>query len=211
MDPRRFLRRWVTATWLGWLLGIPCVVALALLGEAVGIGGSQTLVGLGMGAGIGLLQSRALRDVVPARSAWIAATVVGLAAPFLLTDVANAAGLDLAYSLRVCVVVGGLLVGTWQALLLRTRLRAAWTWIAASAVGWTLAAALAGAAGALPRTGHLTGIAGALAFLAVVALGGLVLGLATAASLAWMLRRDPAGRARGSTPAHRGRARGRPR
>jgi hypothetical protein len=191
MNDRRFLRRWVIATWFGWLLGIPLVIASALLGEAVGIGGSQVLVGVGMGTGIGFVQARALRDLVP-RAAWIGSCIVGLSTPFLLSDVSSAAGLDLAYSLRICVAIGGLLVGTSQALLLRTRLRGTWTWIVASAVGWTLAAARSSAADALFRSRTVTGAPGARAYLGILALGGLVLGLATGASLAWMPRRDPA-------------------
>ena len=54
------------ATWAGWLLGIPFIIILALMGEAVGIGGSQFLVGAGMGTGTGLLQSR--KDVT--QSSW---------------------------------------------------------------------------------------------------------------------------------------------
>lgn len=46
------------------MLGIPFVAALALLGEAVGIGGIQVLVGLGMGAGIGWMQGRLMRGVL---------------------------------------------------------------------------------------------------------------------------------------------------
>ena len=45
---------WLRATVAGWLLGVPLIVALALLGEAVGVGGAQFLVGVGMGAGLGL-------------------------------------------------------------------------------------------------------------------------------------------------------------
>jgi len=55
---------WLRATWLGWLLGVPLVVVLALLGEAVGPCGIQVLVGLGMGTGVGLLQGRALRGAL---------------------------------------------------------------------------------------------------------------------------------------------------
>ena len=54
------LSRWVRATWLGWLLGIPLIVVLALLAEGVGVGGAQVCVGAGMGLGVGFMQRRAL-------------------------------------------------------------------------------------------------------------------------------------------------------
>nr|MBP9947848.1 hypothetical protein [Vicinamibacteria bacterium] len=55
------LRPWVRITFLGWLLGIVLVVALALTGEMAGVHGSQIAVGLGMGLGVGVAQERALR------------------------------------------------------------------------------------------------------------------------------------------------------
>lgn len=36
---------WLRATWLGWILGNPLVVVMALLGEASGVAGVQVLVG----------------------------------------------------------------------------------------------------------------------------------------------------------------------
>ncbi len=175
--------RWLRATWLGWLLGIPLVVGLALLGESVGVGGAQVLVGAGMGAGVGLLQARALRGVLPAPSRWLWATVAGLAAPFLVTDVANALGGELPYWLYVAVAVGGTLAGAAQSLLLRPHARGKLGWIVASALGWSLAGATAALAEPLSRSSSWSGIVGALAFLGVVALGGGLLGIATAAAL----------------------------
>jgi hypothetical protein len=174
---------WLRATWLGWLLGIPCVVLLALFGEAVGLGGAQFLVGLGMGTGVGLLQGRVIRAVLGRSGPWILASAVGLALPFLTTDIATFCGWELSYSLSWCVALGGLVVGGWQALLLRARvLRSGW-WIAGSAFGWTLAATAAGAADAWTTTSALRGLGGAAVYLGTVAAGGLVLGLVTGLTL----------------------------
>ena len=79
---------WLRATALGWLLGVPLIVALALLGEAVGIGGAQFLVGAGMGAGLGLTQGRVIRTVLPGSAPWFWSCVLGLAVPFAAVDVA---------------------------------------------------------------------------------------------------------------------------
>lgn len=58
------LARWIRATWVGWLAGIPMVALFALFGEVVGIGGAQILVGAGMGAAVGIAQGRALRTTL---------------------------------------------------------------------------------------------------------------------------------------------------
>ena len=191
----RVLRRWVGATWMGWLLGVPLVAALALLGEVVRIGGSQTPVGLGMGIGVGLVQGRAIRRVLPIALRWFWSCAVGLAIPFLVADVSKAAGWGLAYSLPWCVALGGLLASVWQALMLRQRFDRSWPWIAASIVGWTLAAGAAAAADFMSRAHPLRGLPGALAFLGIVASGGLFLGVVTGLALAWMLRRVRTGSA----------------
>ena len=170
---------WLRATWLGWVLCIPLVVLLALVAEAVGIGGAQALVGLGMGAGVGVLQARAIRAVLGRAGPWIWSSSLGLALPFASSDLSAAAGLNVEYSLHWCVAIGGLIVGCWQALLLRPRLAGTRWWIAGSVVGWALAAATAALADMLRWARALRGIEGALVYLGLVAAGGLVLGIVT--------------------------------
>lgn len=182
-SPDVSFRAWLRATWLGWLLGIPLIVVMALLGEAIGVGGAQVFVGLGMGVGIGLLQQRAIRPLLPGGAAWFWACAVGLAIPFLATDVAGLLGRPLPYSLPLAVLTAGLVVGCWQAWLLRVRLRNAGLWVLASAVGWAGAAGVAGAADVLSRGRYLRGLFGALAYLGAVAGGGFPLALVTAAAL----------------------------
>jgi hypothetical protein len=167
---------------------VPVIAALALLGEALRIGGSQFLVGAGMGLALGVTQARALRGVVDRPFAWIASCTVGLAAPFVVADVSRWARWDLPYSLPVFVALGGLIVGAWQASILKTRLPGAPSWLVASAVGWTLAAAAALMADS-PQLHAIRGLAGALAYLGTIAVGGVILGLVTGAALAWMLKR----------------------
>lgn len=189
---RRLVLRWVRATWFGWLLGIPVIIVLALVGEAVGIGGAQVLVGAGMGTGIGLMQSRVIRSLLPKSGAWICSCVVGLAVPFLVTDIAKTAGRNVGYSLFVCVAIGGLIAGGWQALILRKRFRKTLWWVVASALGWTLAAGTSAVADPLSRFPALRGIWGAFVYLGVVAAGGLILGLVTGVCLAWMFQHEHA-------------------
>jgi hypothetical protein len=178
--------RWIRATWFGWLLGIPIIVVLALIGEAVGIGGAQVLVGAGMGAGVGLMQGRAIRSILPKWGTWVWSCVVGLAAPFLVTDVAKVSGRDVAYRLFVSVAVGGIIVGVLQAIILRARFRKTLWWVVTSALGWTLADPVS-------RSHALRGLWGAVVYLGIVATGGLILGLVTGVCLAWMFEHERAG------------------
>ena len=176
---RPTLGRWVRATWLGWLLGVPCIIVLALMGEALHIGGKQVLVGLGMGAGVGIMQGRAIRPLLKRSTPWMLVCMLGLALPFLVTDLANIAGHPLPYSLPIAVTIGGLIVGVGQAALLRDHTRSSAAWVSASLLGWTIAAGLSSLADQLSRGHGLRGIGGAFAYLAIVAAGGLPLGLST--------------------------------
>lgn len=192
MGHRKVFAQWVRATWAGWVIGVPFIIALALVGEALGIGGVQVLVGVGMGAGIGLMQARAIRGLLHKSAPWFWSCVVGLGAPFLAWDIAKAAGWDFPYSLYLSVALGGLIAGVWQAFLLRSRFHNTGWWVAASVLGWTLASGMAAVANTLSRSHSLRGIWGALAYLGIVAGGGLILGFVTGLALVWLLRHEPA-------------------
>ena len=190
---RKLFVSWVRATSLGWLLGIPLIAALALVGETVGIGGAQVIVGAGMGAAIGLMQARALRGLLDRRSIWVGSCVAGLGCPFLATDLSNLAGWSFPYSLAAFVAIGGLLAGIWQALILRRRFSRTGSWVVASALGWSFAAGAVAASDFLFTARVLEGILGAVIYLGCIACGGLVLGLPTGACIAWMLKRERSG------------------
>ena len=188
---RQLAYRWIRATGAGWLLGIPLIIGFALAGEAVGIGGSQVLVGAGMGTGVGLAQGRLAREFTGRAAPWVWSSAVGLALPFLFADVAIAAGWHFDYSLQRSVALGGFAVGAWQAIILHPRFRLAGTWLIASALGWTLAGTTAALADSWRLLGSIRGLAGALAYLGAIAGGGLVLGLVTGLALAALRPREP--------------------
>lgn len=190
MIDRKLFVLWLRATWFGWLLGVPIIIVLALVGEAIGIGGAQVLVGIGMGTGVGLMQGRVIRSILNRRVPWIWSTIIGLGAPFLLTDISKVAGWNLPYSLLVLIAVGGLIVGIWQALILSSQLYKIGLWMAASMLGWSLAAVTSSIADSLPRSQAIRGIWGALVYLGIVAAGGLILGAVTGVCLAWLFRRE---------------------
>ena len=190
MIGRKLFFSWIRVTWLGWLLGIPIIIVLALIGEAVHVGGAQFLVGAGMGAGIGLMQALVIRRILHKSVLWICSCIVGLAAPFLVTDLSTFVGWHLPYSLPAAIGVGGLIIGIWQALILRSRFRKTGWWIVASVLGWTLAAGISALADILPRRHVLQGIWGALAYLGIILGGGLILGIVTGLCLAWLVRSE---------------------
>lgn len=169
---------WTGATWAGWILGVPCIALLALLGEQLHIGGAQTLVGAGMGAGVGLLQARVLRRFGLPFQPWLWSCIAGLAFPFLVWDIAKALGTTWSYSLLACVTSGGLVAGIWQAGLLRSHVGRFW-WVISSTLGWGLAGVLATSADKMVRSHAIRGLAGAGAYLALVTCGGVVLGVVT--------------------------------
>ncbi|MBP6703064.1 MAG: hypothetical protein KBH14_18570 [Vicinamibacteria bacterium] len=177
------LRPWVRITFLGWLLGIVLVVALALTGEMAGVHGSQIAVGLGMGLGVGVAQERALRPLLGPSQSWRWVSTFGLALPFLLVDIARLLGFQPPYSLYGAVAVAGVSAGIGQAALLRGRPVSAPLWVLASAIGWSAAAALVAAADTLTRESTLRGLPGALLYLGIVGAGGVVLGLVTSLPL----------------------------
>jgi len=117
---------WLRATGLGWLLGIPAIVLLALAGEAVGIGGVQVMVGVGMGTGVGLLQSLVVRSMLGRQAPWVAGSVAGwglAAATAALADglgaIVSLRGLAGAAAYLATISSGGLLLGTTTGLALR--------------------------------------------------------------------------------------------
>jgi hypothetical protein len=182
------LRPWIRITFLGWLLGIVFVVALALVGEVVGVHGSQISVGLGMGLGVGIAQERALRPLLGASQSWRWVSAFGLAIPFLVVDLARGLGHPIPYSLYVAIIAAGLTAGTLQARLLKPHGLAPLSWIGASALGWTAASLMASFADSLTRWSSVRGVAGAVLYLGLVGAGGVLLGAATSIPLRTLAR-----------------------
>lgn len=176
-------RRWIAHTLVGWILGVPLLLGLSVLFEAVGIDHANAPVGLGMGAAIGLLQARALRTAGVRAQAWWVATLAGVALPFLIADLARRLGYPLPDLVYPFAAVGGLLASllqlrAWPAL----RPRGA-GWVVASTFGWLLACGSVALADLLSHRLHFIGLGGALAYLGIAGSGGLPLGIATAAIL----------------------------
>lgn len=180
---RRLFTRWVRATFLGWLLGFVVVIVLALAWDMIG-GGAQFMVGVGMGAGVGYMQSRVVGEWADSPRRWLWASIIGMGAPFVLWDLSVLVGFEFVFSLPLSVLMGGLLVGILQWSLLRPHSdRAAW-WVLASTAGWALPAG----AIALGDLNLIPAPWGELLSLGAMFFGGLILGAVTGRALLWVLR-----------------------
>jgi hypothetical protein len=168
-------RRVLTATSIGWALGIVLGVGLVVLVESLGVQGFQTPLVLGIALGLGTQQFRALRHLVPGRGThWVAGTCLGLTAPFVAADVAVIAEAPLPFSLVPYVGIGGLLAGVLQWGVLRSVARRAAAWLVGAPLGCLAAASTVWLnERVLSRT---PGIVGALQYLGVIVAGGLVFG-----------------------------------
>lgn len=183
----RSLRRWTGATFIGWVLGFFFTLAGAIVADIAGVEDAQFFVGIGMGTGVGYGQLRWAGARFGATNRWVAASAVGMGAPFVASDVLHAVWSQWSFSLPLSVAVGGLLVGWLQWRLLRKRSRRPGWWVPACIVAWTLAAATVGLSGLVPGSGWL-----ALFSLGSILLGGVVLGAASGGVLVWLLRSPPA-------------------
>jgi hypothetical protein len=184
VGPMRFTRVTMGGWAVGFVLGIAFIVGV----ESAGILNTQFPVALGMGVGVGAWQSRVLGPLVGRRRAWLTATAVGLALPFIVCDAAKLVPLHLPYSLTGYVAIGGLTAGILQMRLLRRVSPNAPMWIVTSTVGWSLAVStVLFNETVLPRIPGLRGLAGAALYVIVIMLGGVVLGAVESAGLAHLL------------------------
>jgi hypothetical protein len=173
---------WLLASFAGWLLGLVLILTAALLGDMLGFGGSQFIIGAGMGTGIGYMQGRILQHLSGAAGPWLWASLMGMGAPFLVSDLLTWAGLP--FPLPLSVGAGGLLAGFLQRRILASLTPRANWWIPASFAGWILAAGMVAISSVL--TGVLAGFYGTLINLVLILLGGVVLGAVTGGALIWI-------------------------
>jgi hypothetical protein len=182
------LGRWILATALGWVVGIPVMMLMFAGAEAVGLSEGQFAIGLGMGATVGFLQWRQARRSFGATSAWFWASAVGMTLPFALCDLVGY-GLD-GMALIAPTALGALLVGLGQHRLFGIRGLRTYCWVPASVIAWALAAATNLAI--LPIPDHPTsGLLQWLRPLLAFGSGGIVLGLITGLALVWLFRSPP--------------------
>jgi len=173
--------RWTIATLAGWVLGL--IVAIGLSYAIIAVTGgeeSNLIVGLCMGAVLGLVQMLAVRSTLPLGWRWVWGGAVGMGIAFIaatLLAMTMPALADASDAWLVLVaVIGAAISGALQAPALREHTPKAGMWVLASIVSWAVAW---GITAVLPELGLL--------------LGGALLGLVGGGLLLWILRSSPAG------------------
>ncbi len=168
--------RWFLGTLIGWFVG--ALLAIGLSYAVVGLFFAEEtnlIVGLVLGAVVGLAQLVAVRGVLPLTSRWVWGAATGLGIPFVVGVVVSGVWFNATETsdtwLVLVALAGGALAGLLQAPVLRRRTSRALWWISASSVSWAVA--------------WLASVAWAEAGLL---LGGVVLGAVSGSLLIWLLR-----------------------
>lgn len=170
------LGRWVKVMTAGWLLGLALLLALAMAWNVTGLE-SQWMVGAGMAAGVALLQARFLGGRIRKR-AWVIASIVTMAIPFVLWDVSRAVQVPLIPGLPAAAAIGSILLGLVQGRMLWNGGRPIGLWTFANLLGWGIPVGIMG----LGEAAVLGGWGGILSTMTMF-LGGAVLGLCTGTAL----------------------------
>lgn len=184
------INRWTKSTFWGWLLGIVLIIGLSSLLDSMGIEDMQFYVGLGMGAGVGGTQWLLLRKLLPMSKNWIWFSAAGMGIPFIVLDMVLTKSFT--YKMPIGAVLGAILVGFLQFLLLKQHSEKASLWIWSSIAGWTLAVL---AVLTIDYTKHLTpyiqsNLLLALLNLLLILLGGIILGVITGFTLKKILKEN---------------------
>jgi hypothetical protein len=178
------LKRWISASFRGWLSGVFAVIATSGAFDAVGLEGYQFYLGISMGGCVGFFQWRTLSHVSRIGSAWIWSAFFGLGIPFLLFDLLKKYGgyVPGEHSLQYTIALGGAVTALWQTLIMRHFGYHASRWFLSSWSGWILAAATILA---VDHTKMITNNNWALFVinLSLIVSGGAVLGAVTGPAL----------------------------
>ena len=202
---RRFQRRWVGGTTIGWVVGFVVGLNVASSSDSLlGTGPLQSVLAYSVAGGfvgllVGLMQWRVLRRRISQSGAWVVASAAGL-------GIAGGAGYGLAVLIfgysrdledlaspaaivgwTLVTACGGAIAGLLQWRVLRSQVRQAGSWVAASTIGWGLSTAAMGTV--VVASFRIVGEAnpGILWFLAAILAAGIVLGVITGAAIVRLL------------------------
>lgn len=134
------VKTWTIYSCIGWLIGVALVLLIGIPLDSLKIVG-QAMIGIGMGAGMGLMQWLVLRKQNKTGIIWLWFSIIGLGIPYILFDVLAAlTGLMSEYYLPIATAGGGLLCGYLQYRFILSKISGnAKNWILYSGVGWLLA------------------------------------------------------------------------
>ncbi len=168
-----FWTRWLLATTVGWPVGVIGGFILAHIANIAYPRETNLMLGIGLGAGVGYMQWRVLRQRLSPAGWWVLASAAGVGVPFVVAVVVDELGGPPARIVgwTVTMASGGTLAGLLQLRVLRPHtLRSGW-WVLASTVGWAL-----------------SGFAFEAGFLGAFLIGGIALGAVTGGALIRLLR-----------------------
>ncbi len=198
---RRFWRRWVGGTTIGWVVGFVVGLNVASSSEPLlGTGPLQSVLAYSIfggfvGLAVGVMQWRVLRRRISQSGAWVAASAAG-------PGIAGGAGYGLAVLIlgysedledlvspaavlgwTLVTACGGAIAGLLQWRVLRSQIRTAGSWVAASTIGWGLSTAAMGTV--VVASFRIAGDAnpGLLWLLGAIVAAGIVLGVTTGAAI----------------------------
>ncbi len=186
------LKKWTLHTIYGWWIGFACVVILALIFEAVGVGDSQFFIGTGMAAGVGFMQNRLLTGELANGRKWMWMTIIGMTLSFVLFDFGSGISEIMpAFNLQISIAVGGILVGLLQyRILSQESVKGAFWWILICFAGWTSAGLIVGLVDYLREYIPNGPVALILNLPLMVFVSSLVLGLVTGTGLIRLLKTE---------------------
>ena len=146
------LKRWILFTTCGWFIGILLVVGFALLSEIVfkmeDEFDGQAAIGIGMGAGVGLMQWLAIRKYLAASQKLFWFSLLGFTVAFIIRDIVagiiNEKFSDIPITVEVTIPIA-VLLGAYISSLLQykfvfnAKMDTTFRWIIYSMIGWLLA------------------------------------------------------------------------
>ena len=174
--------KWVLFNLLVWVLGLILVIfVLGPIISLIPVKGIQFNLGLGMGAGVGLLQYLFLRKQFKVSFQWVLISALGMGLPFLLFDgiqLFNPIINDdiLLYSLSL----GAITISLLQYLQWKKHYKTAGYWIVTSTLGWMSSFGAIKILDALQLQDKWIGFS---VNLSLILVGGVILGKLTSYSL----------------------------
>jgi hypothetical protein len=183
------LTQWLKATFLGWLLAFVAIIVLALIGEGLGLGGSQFFVGVGAGLGIGYTQARLLQKRFGTGLSWMWGSAIGMGISFTFFDIGHRLSESLPeFNLYYSVILGGLLCGLLQFRTIRSVTdRSPW-WIPLSLVAWSCVAGLVLLNDSMNNLLPHNIVTSLVGMMLLIFGPGLVLGVVSGVGMRWILK-----------------------
>jgi hypothetical protein len=141
-----FWVRWVVATIIGWFVGTLAAFILSdVVVNLVYPKETGLILGLCLGAGVGLSQKIAVRRRITLAHSWVWGAMVGIGIPFAVVVLHNELrpGAGESWPELPALIIGGAICGLLQVPALRPHTSWVYWWVLASTASWSLAWSIA--------------------------------------------------------------------